>query len=277
MFDSTNFCTFEVMDGALVHSVTSEQPLHPAEHAIVPLEPNMAWEANEANTQHKIVIILPESREVGGILFIHHESEVIHIAVEFSDNGTSWTAIPVVIPYWGSAPTDPPLISIRYLWNISTFKPVTVTAQFWRITFSGSVAPNYYTPTDMRISACWLFTANEITKRANLPLTEQIVFPKNLQLLPFGKQYVTGQNVNQSRTFSRTWVVTDAQRTELWQVISNCGGAYLPFILFDNETVIPRLCRFNPSAITESLIDIGLTSVTAQLAEIPIVKQDARH
>lgn len=274
----TNFCTFEVMDGVLVHSVNSEQPLHPAEHAISPLEPNFAWEANAANVQHQLVIDLTEQRSINGLMLIHHESEIINITIQYSNNGTSWTPIPNLDIYGGTSH----LTHIHYLWNISTLQIQTISAQYWQITFSGPTAPNYYPPSDMRISACWLFTKHELEQRGVLPLSDQIAFPNNLQWLPFGKQYVTGQNVNQSRTFSRTWIVTDTQRTELWQIISKCGGAFRPFILLEGDLdqdgiPIRHLCQFNPSTITESLIDIGLTSITAQLTEIPIVKLDARH
>ena len=271
MSDSTNFCTFESMQGALVYSASSEQPLHPAEHAIAPLEPNFAWEANQSNTNHQLVIVLPESRTIGGVLFIHHEAKTINIAVEHSANGSSWTPVSNLAPSWGNLS----LLHIRYLWNTSPAGKTTRTAKYWRITFYGATAPNYYPPFDMRVSACWLFSVTEITQRAHLPINEQVIFPINTQILPFGKQYVTGKNVNQSLSFSRVWTLTDIQRTTLWQVINRCRGALFPFILY--EYSLPRLCRFNPSAITESLIDIGLTSITAQLTEIPIVKLNARH
>jgi hypothetical protein len=274
------------MQGALVHSVSSQQPLHPAEHAINPLEPNFAWEADSASPEHhQIVIDLTEQRSINGVMFIHHEPAIedgeVIITIEYSNNASDWTQVWLTGLFLGETPNELDFIKLRYLWDTENLEVLTISAQYWRITFYGDEGPDYYPPTDLRISALWLFTANEIDQRGILPFNDQISFPTNTQLLPSGKQYVTGRSVNQSVIFSRSWFVTDAQRTILWQIISQCNGSFRPFVLleFDISTEMTprRLCRFNQSAITESLIDVGLTLLTAQLTEIPIVQVDARH
>ena len=275
MFDSTNFCTFEVMDGAKVQLVSSQNPLHPAEHAISPLEPNMAWETNGDSEQHILTIILPETKSVDGFLFIPHETDTlllsIEISVESSGDGADWSSVSTEeLRDYG----PPYQIKLRRFVN-------AISARYWRFTVSSAVAfgGNYIigdAPDDTRISALWLFTSHELDCGAILPINDQTSFSNNEIQLPAGKQFTTGYGANSSININRSWAVNDAQRDILWSVIRNCNGIFRPFLFIDLDGT-RHLCTLASNSISETVLDIGLFRLEWSAIGIPIIKMDKYH
>lgn len=266
-----NFCTFEVMDGATVVSVSSQNDLHPAEHAIAPLEPNFAWEAAGSSTEHTITIDLTESRSCDGFTFIHHETDTILITLdiqaEYSNNGTSWTSAPADALDYGPTHT----LKLRYF-------ATSISARYWRFTVSGVVAfeGSYISgsaPDDTRVSAIWLFHLHEFDKGPALPYDDAMRYPNATALLPFGKQFTTGYGNNRTAFFSRSWMLNSTERVALWEVIRNCNGVYRPLIFIDVDGT-RRLCKLGSNLIQEIVVDIGVYQTTITLVELPIVKKD---
>jgi len=284
----TSFYTYEVMDGAVVHDVSSEAADHPAEHAIAPLEPNFAWEANEASTQHTLIVDLGETRVCDGFSFIHHETETsgpptaisLTVEVEYSPNATDWTSIDLAYNSDGSnSPSDLYLESARVKLrhfvdgdgNITRF-----TGRYWRFTIKGVAPPFEFATSDARLSMLWLFRVNQLDHGAAFPVSDTVVFPTSGLSLPFGKVYRTGYSVNSHTLFVRVWMLTDDRYDVLREVMRECNGTYRPFVLVGDDDV-RRLCKFEKDEIDEELLDVGLYRVTCRFVEIPTVGKDGHH
>ena len=259
------------MDDAIIASVSSEASGQPAEHAISPLEPNFAWQANEVSAQHKLIIDLTEARECDGFSFIHHEAEDIDITVEMSADATQWISC-TLLSY---TTPDSTFIRMHYFasdgTNLSTY-----TARYWRFTVLSTTYAPYYAPTDCRISMCWLFSFHEFDKGAAWPINDMSVYPGNSELLANGKVYRSGYSVNPYVTFTRTWMLVDSEYDVLRAAIRACNGAYRPFVLIESDGV-HRLCKFASDEITEELLDLGLYRVTCKFVELPIVQKNRWH
>jgi hypothetical protein len=135
------------MDNAIVYSVSSEQSNHPAEHAISPLEPNFAWEANEASAKHTLVIDLGAPYEADGFTFLHHELEQSTpsqistvIQCESSNDASTWTSHTLKTAY-GLTPDS---IDPNNLIKIRHFADAPVAARYWRFTVEGITPPFEY-------------------------------------------------------------------------------------------------------------------------------------
>lgn len=259
------------MDNAIVTGVSSQNSMHPAEHAIAPLEPNFAWEAAGISTAHTLIINLTEARTCSGFMFIHHEVDTLlqtlDIQAEYSATGTSWTSAPADALDYGPTHT----LKLRYF-------ATPITAQYWRFTVSGVVAYEgaYISgnaPNDARISAIWLFTAHDFDKGPALPYDDSIQFPCSTLPLPFGKQFTTGYSNNPTTPFSRSWLVTEYERDNLWDIIKACNGVYRPLIYIDTASV-RHLCKFASNTVQEIRIDNGVYQITMTFVELPIVKKD---
>ena len=182
----TEFYTYEVMDGAIIHSVSSEATGQPAEHAISPLEPDFSWKANEASTQHTLVIDLGETRECDGFSFMHNENEspgppvslYTTVTADYSSDGVNWTAITLVFNSDGSNDpsdlTDGQRIKIRFFFNSGA---ASHRGRYWRFTIKGSAAPNFYAPSDSRFNMLWLFRSHLLDKGASYPVDDVPTFP----------------------------------------------------------------------------------------------------
>lgn len=277
-----SFHTFAVMKDAIATSASSEATDHPAEHAISPLEPNFAWEANEVSAQHTLVVDLGETRVCDGFSYIHHETEEtndvteisvsVNIDCEKSSDGTNWTTL-TLAPQDDLVDSNP--LKIRYFVSGGSTKQ-TESARYWRFTVKGQLSPNFYAPTDARISMCWLFGYSELDRGAGFPMNDTPVFPTSDIPMPYGKQYRTGYSVNPHTTFSRVWMVTTAEYEVLKQVMRDCHGKQRPFILQSSDSS-RRLCNFASDEIGEELLDIGLWRVTINFVEVPIVGKDGYH
>ncbi|MFA7286921.1 MAG: discoidin domain-containing protein [Patescibacteria group bacterium] len=280
-----DFHTYEVMDGATIETVSSESTGHPAEHAISPLEPNFAWQANQANTQHVLTVDLGESRTCDGFSYIHHERDTtgppvahgITVTVQYSDDATTWNATELAYHSDGSlTPTDHVTEFIKLRYFIISSVPVAITARYWQFTFAELAGPFFYAPVDMRISMCWLFRLHQLDRGRSTPDNSSIVYPVGDLALPFGKTYRTGYSVNASIPFTGTWMVTNTEYDVLRSVMRECNGVYRPFLLRDWDNT-RRLCQFTSDEIDEELLDLDLYRVTCQFVELPIVKKDKYH
>lgn len=279
-----DFYTYEVMEGAIVNSVSSEATGHPAEHAIAPLEPDFAWEADEVDEQHTLVIDLGETRVCDGVSFIHHELETVtvdvNILVEKSSDATNWSALSLA---FNSDGTDTPsdltntgiVIKLRHFTDgTTTLQPQT--ARYWRITVIGVGAPLFMPVNDARLSMCWLFNLHQLDRGAAFPVNDAPVYPAGDLQLPFGKIYRTGYSVNSHTPFTRVWMLTGFEYDVLREVMRQCNGAYRPFVLVGVDGT-RKLCKFASDEINEELLDIGLYRVTCSFVELPIVKKDKYH
>lgn len=281
-----NFHTFEVMDGAVVLNASSETTGHPAEHAIAPLEPNFAWEANESSAQHTLSIDLGETRSCSGIVFRHHETESsttgISVDVECSSDGTNWSSVSLSSSTSGgpSSPADLKdssiLFKVRYFVNSGTLLLEDAVARYWRFTIKGLSSPYYYAPSDARMSVLWLFTLHQLDRGAAWPMNDNVVYPADSINLAFGKVYKTGYSINPHTPFSHTWMVTTDEYDTLRDVMECCNGTYRP-VLITQPDGTNRLCKFASDEITEELLDIDLWRVTLQFVALPIVGKDKYH
>lgn len=278
--------TYEVMGGAIVTAVSSEVAAHPAEHAISPLEPNFAWEANEALAQHILTIDLGEVRTCDGYSFIHQENEIsgpaesTRISCEYSTDSTIWED--AVIVYNSDGTNNPDdlydediRVKLRHFSDGSN-NIMSLSARYWRFTVYGVLPSNYYAESDARISMCWLFRINQLDRGAAFPTNDKPVYPSGSVELPFGKEYRTGYNVNPHVLFSRTWMVTEAEYDILRAVMRECNGTAKPFLFVENSGA-RRLCRFTSDIIGEEIVDVGLWRVTIDLVELPITGKDEYH
>jgi len=276
----SRFYTYEVMDNAIISSVSSEETNHPAEHAIRPLEPNFAWQTDENGVQHVIVIDLGASHVVDGYSFIHHETESegpspvysgISITCESSNNALNWTTQPIEDAY-GDAIDDGDdfvhLIKIRHLTNAPT------TARYWRFTVAGLEYP-FYAPEDARISMLWLFTYHFIDKGPGTPLDDVIAYPGDVFDTSCGSRFTTGHSINPSTISTRTWGVSHTEYDILLTAIKKCNGGYRPFLLVENDGE-HRLCQFVDS-FEETILDTDFYLVTAKITQWPIVQKDKVH
>lgn len=283
----TKFFTFEVMENATIENVSSTATGHPAEHAISPLEPNFAWEANEASAQHTITIDLGEIRSCDGFIYRHHESEAeappvnigLLISAECSSDNTTWESISLSPNDDGSSsPTDiyssSILFKMKYFVSGTTLIPKI--ARYFRFTLEGSGAPNFYAPTDSRVSILWLFNFYEFDKGSFYPVADTTIYPTNETNLPYGKVYKTGLNVNPHIKFSKTWAVTAIEYEILLTVLSNCNGSYRPFLFVEYDET-RRLCYFESDQFEEMLIDTDLYRITCRIIEIPIIQKGGIH
>jgi len=278
-----DFHTYEIMENATIHNASSEATNHPAEHAIAPLESNFAWEANEAEAQHTLTIDFGETRECDGFSFIHHEVAIspstgIVIGIHKSSDAINWTAISWVYNSDGSdVPFDDftsQLIKLRYF----TVGGVLAShkARYWRFTLLGMESPNFYAPSDMRISMLWLFRLRQLDRGPSFPINDTEIYPINNLRLPFGKVYRTGHSINPHTLFTRTWMLSDVEYEVLRTLMRECNGMYRPFIMTDVDGT-RRLCRFATDEIDEELLDIDLYRITCQFVELPIVQKDGYH
>ena len=284
----TNFYTFEVMDGAVVHSVSSEAANHPAEHAIAPLEPNFAWEANEASAQHVLVVDLGETRACDGFSFIHHETETagpptaisLTVFAEYSSDTVNWISINLACNDDGSdSPSDlydnDMHIKLRHF--VDDGNTLTCfTGRYWRFTIKGVAPPFEYATSDARLSMIWLFRINQLDRGASFPVKDTSVYPAKSIRLPFGKVYRTGHSINPHVLFTQTWMLIKSEYDVLREVMRECNGTYRPFILISSDNM-RRLCKFEKNEIQEELLDIELYRITCRFVEIPIVRKDGYH
>ncbi len=267
----TNMYTFAPMENAVVVSSSSENVDHPAEHAISPLEPNFAWEANQASAQHLLTVDLTEPRSCDGFSFIHHEAVDITVTAEASDDNASWFSCVIETQ---TVPDSTFIRIIVFTSNGSTASPYT--ARYWRFTVQGTAGAPNYAPTDCRISMCWLFNHHEFDRGAGFPLDDTPTYPSDGKQLSYGKIYRTGWSVNPHVLFTRTWMLTEIEYTVLMAVLRDCNGMYRPFILVENDNV-PRLCKFASDEIKDELLDVGLQRVTCKFVEPPIVQRNEYH
>ena len=274
------------MEGATIANVSSEATNHPAEHAITPLEPNFSWEANEAATQHTIVIDLGEIRACDGFTFMNHEVEqatptliAVDLDIEYSLDNVAWVSIATAHQSDGtSTPSDltdnDKQIKLRHF-HVSTI-PTRFYGRYWRFTAVGQAAPLFIPPNNMRLSMIWLFQLNQLDKGASFPVDDTTIFPADAVELSNGKVYRTGHSVNPFGILSRTWMVTDTEYSILLDVIRQCNGKYRPFVLVENRGK-RRLCKFAKDEISEEWIDTGIRQTTFNLVELPVVRKDESH
>ncbi len=279
------FYTFELMDDATIESVTSENTTHPAEHAITPLEPNFAWQANEsAASSHDIVIDLGSYKAPDGFCIIHHESEQttpITIGLACSVSGAiPSSSLAQEIDYTdedGNAVSgvtdDTNFIKIR---EFSGTYAANTHYRWWKFAFAGTTGPFYYPPNDMRISMLWLYRKLELDLGYARPFNDVTEYPMSSQPLPFGKTFKTGYSINPSVNFTRVWMVNDAQYAVLRTLMERCNGTYRPFLMLDIDGT-RRLCKFASDTIQEEWLDVDYRKVTLKFVELPLLTKDAYH
>jgi hypothetical protein len=273
----TKFITYEAMEDAIVHSVSSETTGHPAEHAISPLEPNFAWQANQSDVvQHTFVIDLGKPQVCNAITFIHHETEnpgppvaiTINILLQASYDGTDVNDISIT----GIDGSIDDLYSETI--KVRTFNDYE--ARYWHITVVSMTPPPNYVPPDSRFSMLWMGRLHELDRGYAYPLDDTPIYPSTDHALPFGKVYRTGHSIHPHTTMTRTWMVTDTEYDVLKEVMKECNGTYRPFFMRDvNGT--RRLLKFEQDVIEEELLDIGLYRVTCRFVQLPIVWKDKIH
>lgn len=272
MSSSVEFYTFEAMDYAIVTSASSEADNHPAEHAIAPLEPNYAWEANEANTQHTITIDLQYPYPVDAIVWMHREAEespntgVSIKTIQYSHDGTTWY----------TASTGPVTPITNKLIKVVDLSPAAVVGQYWKFTFQGQQSPNYYCPTDMRISMLWVATKYSLTAGPAYPLNDEVFIPSEDVSLPFGKKFTIGYSHNHQVLFERRFQVQQTDYNTIMDILEACNGRYRPFVYKETGGDY-RLCKFDSDTVDEQVMDIGFYRLTLKLVELPIVERDEAY
>ena len=277
-----DFYTYEAMENAIVFSASSEATNHPAEHAILPLEPNFSWEANEASVQHTLVIDLGEIKTCDGFSFIHQEIEQttptnqsVDMECEFSFDAVHWDTT-TLAERDVTSDLENPDIRIKIRNFESGGNPIALNARYWRFTAVGPAAPNFYAPADMRVSMLWLHRRRQIDTGASFPVDDTLIYPANSISLPFGKIFRTGHSATPHTTMSRTFMVTTNEYETLLQVMRDCNGAYRPFTFIESDNV-RRLCKFASDEIKEDLLDIGLYQISFQFVALPILGKDKYH
>jgi hypothetical protein len=283
-----DFYTYEVMSNATVEAVSTEVAGHPAEHAISPLEPNFAWQANQASTQHTLTVDLGATYACGGFTYMHHEVESdadpvslkgIDITVASSDDGSTWTAVTTAYNSDGTNVPDDRMdgtkvIKLRHFVD-GAGALLPRTARYWKFTVKGMQGPSYYPTTDCRINMLWLCVVRQLDRGSVVPTDDAIAYPTGDLELAYGKVYRTGYSVNPYTAFSRTWMLTDEEYAVLCGVMQACNGSDLPFVLStDGER---RLCKFAEDEVDEELLDVGLRQVTCKFVTLPIVGKDEYH
>ncbi len=280
----TKLHTYDPMIDAVVVSASSEVTNHPAEHAISPLEPNFAWQTNEASAQHTFVVNLGSAIECDGFSFIHHETDdgtaSVDITVEQSFNGTTWTAVDLA---YNSDGTDVPddlsddthTIKLRYFTNDAN-EPISVTSKYWRFTVEGIDSPGYYAPTDARISMCWLFKMYEFNRGRATPTNDPLTYPgKSLTMLG-GQQFRTGWSVNPTADVSAKFMFNKTELDIVLGFMRACNGARTPFTMIDVDGM-RRLFVFDNDQIEETLVNTDIFEVTMKFVELPIIGKDGYH
>lgn len=272
MSSFVNFYTFEQMENATIEAVSSEVTDYHAEHAIIPLEPNMSWKANEASAQHILTIDLEAPYECNCFFWLHHETDVpspldgLTIEIERSHDATNWADV-ITAGDDGATGT---------LLKVATF--TTIKSRYWRITFLGTDSPNYYAPTNMRISVAWLGTSHALDVGPAFPMNEQEDFPSDSLNLSLGKTFTTGRNINNEIIFDRTWMLREDQLewSTLLDVLKACNGTYRPFVYTQSGNG-HMLCRFERDSFEVILIETNLFYVTLKMVASPIVQKDGYH
>lgn len=284
---AVKFHTFEVMESAIVNAKSSQQTLHPAEHAITPLEPNFAWEANEASVQHTLTLDLTEIRTCDGFTFMHHETETLgsvglDVTVQYSLDNTTFYTVPLVgnaecgdIADTSDSSTR---FKMRYFANTGLSALQSYSGRYWKFTFKGLTAPNYYAPTDMRVSVCWLFTYHALDRGPAYPINHTVTFPSSTIKLGLGKTHKTGHTVNLRTTGSRLWQVNDTELDLLETVLEHANGRYRPVLVIEaNEDIGPALWHITSDGVERELLDIGIYRAGFQFATVPLVGKDSYH
>lgn len=281
------FYTFEVMDGAVVHSVSSEATNHPAEHAIAPLEPHFAWETNEAEAVdgHQLVIDLINPKQINSVCFLHHETELgttgLKVSFEGSSDGSTWYNLEIT-DHDDSEACD---VESENLIKVRHFMDTIVNYRYRRITL-GEIPPSpgpspppspYYPPTDARLSMFWLANRLELDIGPAIPIEETIIYPKSIATLSYQRSQMTGYSNHPSTSFTRTWRLNASQYAIINILLKNCNGTQYPFLMFDVDGS-RRLCYFERSTIEEIVIvPDELYQITLHLREIPLLEKDAYY
>lgn len=279
------FLTFEPMESAVVAAVSSEATGHPAEHAISPLEPNFAWQANQATTNHTLTIDLGYWRGVDGLMFIHHEAydaglpvDALTVEVAYSLNNSDWHTLTL----WGSPDSstvsdldDTQIYKLRYFISPATSAIGTVRARFWRVTLKSTI-PAAHPATDARISAAWLFSYNGLDVGHIVPRKDSIHFNASNAQLVNGKRFSSGHTVNAVTTLQRTWVVTETQLATVKAIIHKCNGQYRPMMYVD-QSGNRYLCRIAEDTISIEKMASERYRIEMNLITVPTVKKDKVH
>jgi len=283
----TKFYTFEIMDNAVVYSASSQATGHPPEHAIAPLEPYFAWQADEASAAngHQLIIDLGDFKQANSVCFFHHESEEdetgLDVSFAGSPDGSLWYDLDIV-NHDGSVVSD---VEPENLIKVHHFTDDIVVYRYWRITL-GKIPPSpgaspppspYYPPSDTRLSMFWLANRLELDIGPAIPLEETIIYPQNTFDLSYQRTQSIGYNLHKSISFTRTWQLTAAQYATINALLLRCNGTQRPFLFFDVDGS-RRLCYFEQPTIEETiLIPDELYRVTLHMKEIPLLGKDVYY
>lgn len=275
----TKFFTFEQMDNAVVSSVSSENIGHGAQHAISPLEPNFAWQSNEASTQHEIIIDLGELKTCDTFFVMHHENIAetpvtlgVNVILKVSEtlNAVDYQTV-TFTEHDGTSydQTDTSQFLHIYVFTTRLFR-------YAKITIKGRTSPNFYAEFDARFSALWFGTKHELDIGTSYPIQDAEEFLIESVELAHGKIYSTGLNVNSQTRMTRTYQVNQMQYDAIRAIMRACNGIYRPFILIElNDTRI--YCHFESDEIVEEIRDVEVYYITLKLIATPVVKFRKYH
>lgn len=264
------FHTFEQMDDAVVLAATPEATNYPAEHAIAPLEPNMAWRNRTFNAQ-ALDIDLGAAYACDCLFWICHGTESVSIypyidSISWSNDGSTWTSVGTLSGGYGYTGT---------LIKVATF--TETTARYWRVIFRYAGTSLWRVPVNTPFSAVWLGTTHELDRGPAFPLNDAPEYPYDAQSLPYGKSFRTGRNVNSVRLMERTWQVNSTEYDVLAGVLSACNGSFRPFAYKEGSDEY-MLCMFAAEdEISEERIDTGFWRVTFRFNTVAIVQRGASH
>lgn len=275
----TKFFTFEQMDNAVVSSVSSDNSGHGAQHAIAPLEPNFAWQANEALTQHELIIDLGELKTCDTFFVTHHEiiDEIpvvlgVNLVLAVSETLAAGDYRAVTFTEHDGTVYDKTDTS-------QELRVYIFTAQIFRyakITVKGRTGPNFYSTVDARFSALWFGTKHELDIGTAYPIQDAEEYLVESVALAHGKVHSTGLNVNSQTHMTRTYQVNQTQYDAIRAIMRACNGIYRPFILIELGDI--RLyCHFESDEITEEIRDVEVYRIILKLIATPVVKKDQYH
>lgn len=268
MSSLVEFYTFGPMEGAVVDAASSEAVGHPAEHAIAPLEPNMAWQSDEASAQHELELDLGHPRQVDALVWMHREVEVVPttgVVTEIywsHDAGGTWTL----------AGTDPVTPVTGELVKVVTLAP-PVVARWWRVVFKGLVGPGYYAPENMRVSMCWLARRWLLDRSGGWPHEDSQEWPNIGHDMAFGQSWQAGRNRNPLTNMTRTWAVNDDEYDTLRGMLADANGGHSPIVLAEWGRGF-QICWLDDDSMPEKSPWLGVTEVTLKFSTTPVVPRD---
>ena len=264
---STKFYTLHAMTNAVVRAVSSESSQHPAEHALI-LEPDFAWQADEADTQHYIAIDLTKPFDIDSMVWIHRDTEVvspspwgIYADVYYSNIYGTYTKATLTV--------DPGINNL--LLKISEFT-ITGAQRYWKVVFRSTDDPSYYTPEDTRVSAVWFAKKYTISAGSIWPMDDTTIYPMKTFNMAYDDKAPVGFNKNEQVFFSRTYALNDTDyATMLAMLAATNGGATLLTMQERDEN--PMLVRVS-SAVSVQNFAIGWQTMALTFVQVPIVGRD---